>query len=197
MTQRRPSPRSLSSASATAEARSHNRLLADAKLALRRLASAVSVVTCRDEVRNYAMTATSVSALSMEPPSILVCINRSTEFHKALDRADEFAVNILSRAHLSVSKACSGEANGENRFRTGAWDTSGATPVLADAQAAIICRKVKGMRFGTHTIFMGGIVSVATNGEVDPLIYLDGRYAARPLEGLAEVDFLMNTWRLP
>jgi len=32
---------------------------------------------------------------------------------------------------------------------------------------------------------------------VDPLIYLDGRYAARPLEGLAEVDFLMNTWRLP
>jgi flavin reductase (DIM6/NTAB) family NADH-FMN oxidoreductase RutF len=197
MTRRRSSPRSPSCANTDADARSHDRLLVDAKLALRRLASAVSVVTCHDDVRNYAMTATSVSALSMEPPSILICVNRSTEFHKALDRAHEFAINILGRAHLSVSKACSGEASGESRFRTGAWDTSGAAPVLADAQAAIICRKVKGMRFGTHTIFMGGIVSVTTNGEVDPLIYLDGRYAARPLEGLAEVDFLMNTWRLP
>src|SRR5271170_5791965 len=79
-------------------------LMANAKLALRRLASSVSVVTCRLDGRNYAMTATAVSALSMEPPSMLVCVNRSAAFHGALNQASEFAINILSRAHVDVSR---------------------------------------------------------------------------------------------
>jgi flavin reductase (DIM6/NTAB) family NADH-FMN oxidoreductase RutF len=52
-------------------------------------------------------------------------------------------------------------------------------PVLVDAQAAIVCRKDKTLEYGTHTIFMGRIVSVAMNGDVDPLIYVDGQYTGR------------------
>jgi flavin reductase (DIM6/NTAB) family NADH-FMN oxidoreductase RutF len=69
--------------------------------------------------------------------------------------------------------------NGESRFGVGCWDTGAAAPVLADAQAAIICRKDKELDYGTHTVFMGPILSISTNGEVDPLIYVDGQYTGR------------------
>jgi flavin reductase (DIM6/NTAB) family NADH-FMN oxidoreductase RutF len=154
-------------------------LIADAKLALRRLASSVSVVTCRHDGLNYAMIATSVSALSMEPPSMLICVNRSSAFHRALNSANEFAINILSRAHVDISKLCSGGANPESRFEIGCWDTRAAAPVLVDAQAAIVCLKDKELEYGTHTVFMGRIVSLAVNGDIDPLIYVDGKYAGR------------------
>jgi flavin reductase (DIM6/NTAB) family NADH-FMN oxidoreductase RutF len=154
-------------------------IMADAKLALRRLASSVSVVTCRHEGRGYAMTATSVSALSMGPPSMLVCVNRSAAFHRALNQASEFAINILSRAHVDISRLCSGGASPESRFDVGAWDTRAVAPVLVDAQAAIICRKDKQLEYGTHTVFMGRIMSLSMNGDVDPLIYVDGQYTGR------------------
>jgi flavin reductase (DIM6/NTAB) family NADH-FMN oxidoreductase RutF len=154
-------------------------LRADAKLALRRLASSVSVVTCSHDGRNYAMTATSVSALSMEPPSMLVCVNRSAFFHVALNHAAEFAINILSRAHVDISRLCSGAAGRENRFDVGEWDTQASAPILKDAQAAIICRNDKRLEYGSHTVFMGRIVSISVNGDVDPLIYVDGQYTGR------------------
>jgi flavin reductase (DIM6/NTAB) family NADH-FMN oxidoreductase RutF len=154
-------------------------LAANAKLALRRLASSVSVVTCRHDGRSYAMTATSVSALSMEPPSMLVCVNQSALFHRALDRAPEFAINILSRAHADISRLCSGAAAPENRFNIGDWNTQASAPVLNDAQAAIICRKDKQLEYGTHSVFMGRIISISINGAVDPLIYVDGQYTGR------------------
>jgi flavin reductase (DIM6/NTAB) family NADH-FMN oxidoreductase RutF len=154
-------------------------LIADAKLALRRLASSVSVVTCRHDGLNYAMTATSVSALSMEPPSMLICVNRSAAFYRALNSANEFAINILSRAHVDISRLCSGGANPESRSEIGCRDTRAAAPVLADAQAAIVCLKDKELEYGTHTVFMGRIVSLAVNGDIDPLIYVDGKYAGR------------------
>jgi flavin reductase (DIM6/NTAB) family NADH-FMN oxidoreductase RutF len=151
----------------------------DAKQALRRLASSVSVITCRHGGRDFAMTATAVSALSMEPPSMLVCVNRSATFHAALSQADAFAINVLSRAHVVISRLCSGDAKGDSRFGVGSWDTRAAAPVLADAQAAIICHKEMELEYGTHTVFMGPILSISTNGEVDPLIYVDGQYTGR------------------
>jgi flavin reductase (DIM6/NTAB) family NADH-FMN oxidoreductase RutF len=179
MTRSHPQVTGSTSDMVVAEAGRGAQLAADAKRALRRLASSVSVVTCRHNARNYAMTATSVSALSMEPPSMLVCVNRSATFHAALSGAGEFGINVLSRAHVVISKLCSGEAGAEDRFNIGDWDTRAAAPVLADAQAAIICRKDKQLEYGTHTVFMGRIISIATNGDVDPLIYVDGQYTGR------------------
>jgi flavin reductase (DIM6/NTAB) family NADH-FMN oxidoreductase RutF len=80
-----------------------DRLAAQTKLALRRLASAVAVVTCRDDRTRHAMTATAVNAMSMQPPSMIVCVNRSSSFHAAVSRADSFAINILHRDQVQIS----------------------------------------------------------------------------------------------
>lgn len=110
---------------------------------------------------------------------MLVCVNRSAGFHRALSQANEFAINILSRSHIDISRLCSGGASPESRFNVGYWDTRAVAPILVDAQAAIICSKDKELEYGTHTVFMGRIISISTNGDVDPLIYVDGQYTGR------------------
>jgi flavin reductase (DIM6/NTAB) family NADH-FMN oxidoreductase RutF len=144
---------------------------------LRRLAKAVVIITTRDADRRYAMAATAVSEVSMDPPSLLVCVNRSAAIHAALASGSDFCVNILHSSQETISKACGGELNGEVRFERGAWlETDNGLPYLDDAQANFMCRNDRTMDYGTHTIFIGLVTGVRTSGAVDPLIYVDGRY---------------------
>jgi flavin reductase (DIM6/NTAB) family NADH-FMN oxidoreductase RutF len=162
-----------------------DRLAAQTKLALRRLASAVAVVTCRDEQTRHAMTAPAVNAMSMQPPSMIVCVNRSTAFHAAISRASDFAINILHRGQAQISMGCGGKAYGEDRFVSAAWNEENGVPVLPDAQARIVCAKQDRFDYGSHTIFLGRVTSVGIHGEVDPLIYVDGHYTGLPVDELS------------
>ena len=163
----------------------NEQLAAQTKLALRRLASAVAVVTCRDGQTRHAMTATAVNAMSMQPPSMIVCVNRASTFHAAISRADTFAINILHRSQVQISMGCGGKARGEDRFHSAAWNEESGVPVLPDAQASIVCAKQDRFDYGSHTIFLGRVTSVDIHGEVDPLIYVDGRYAGLPADELS------------
>jgi len=162
-----------------------DQLAAETKVALRRLASAVAVVTCRDGERRHAMTATAVNAMSMQPPSMIVCVNRSAAFHAAISRANKFAINILHRSQEEISMGCGGKARGEDRFHSAAWDEENGVPVLPDAQARIVCAKQDRFDYGSHTIFVGRVVSVGIHGAVDPLIYVDGHYTGLPADAFS------------
>jgi flavin reductase (DIM6/NTAB) family NADH-FMN oxidoreductase RutF len=161
-----------------------DRLAAQTKLALRRLASAVAVVTCQDGRTRHAMTATAVNAMSMQPPSMIICVNRSSAFHAAISRADNFAINILHRGQAQISMGCGGKVRGEDRFHSAAWEEENGVPVLPDAQASIVCAKQERFDYGSHTVFLGRVTSVGVHGAVDPLIYVDGHYT-----GLAADEF--------
>jgi flavin reductase (DIM6/NTAB) family NADH-FMN oxidoreductase RutF len=163
----------------------NDQLTAQTKLALRRLASAVAVVTCRAGETRHAMTATAVNAMSMQPPSMIVCVNRSTAFHAAISRASDFAINILHRGQVEISMGCGGKARGEDRFDYGAWGEETGVPVLTDAQACVVCSKEAKLDYGSHTIFVGRVASVGIQGEVDPLIYVDGKYTCLPPDAIA------------
>src|ERR1044072_6977104 len=108
---------------------------------LRRLAKAVVVITCEHEGARFAMTATAVSELSMAPPSLLICVNRTASLHTPLAAKAGFCVNILHRSHAEISTLCAGKEKGEARFSLGRWqDEEGGVPYLADAQASFMCR---------------------------------------------------------
>jgi flavin reductase (DIM6/NTAB) family NADH-FMN oxidoreductase RutF len=134
-------------------------LAAQTKRALRRLASGVAVVSCRDQQARQAMTATAINAMSMQPPSMIVCVNRS---------------------QIEVSKGCGGEARGEDRFGSAAWRDENGAPVLIDAQAHVVCANDARLDYGSHTIFVGRVMFVGVHGEIDPLIYVDGKYTCLP-----------------
>jgi flavin reductase (DIM6/NTAB) family NADH-FMN oxidoreductase RutF len=159
-------------------------LAAQTKLALRRLASAVAVVSCRDGQTRHAMTATAVTAMSMQPPSMIVCVNRAATFHRAISAATGFAINILHRSQVEISMGCGGMARREDRFGHGAWGEEAGVPILTDAQARVVCTKEAAFDYGSHTIFVGRVTSVGICGEVDPLIYVDGKYTCLPADAV-------------
>ena len=70
-------------------------LRASFKLAMRRFPAAVSVITAADQTRRHGMTATAVTSLSLDPPSLIVCINRSTLLHDVMLLGRHFCVNVL------------------------------------------------------------------------------------------------------
>lgn len=149
------------------------------KLALRRLARSVAVITASDgDGVRYAMAATAVSEVSCDPPSMLVCVNRSASLYPILRAGAPFAINVLHRSHVAIAQCCAGVVKGEARFQQGDWHTSKAGPPrLADAQASLVCENVIQIDHGTHGIFIGNVLESYISGTPEPLIYVDGEFA--------------------
>ena len=144
---------------------------------MRRLASSVTIISSAKGQQRHAMAATAVTSLSVEPPSLLVCVNRSTAMHALLEEGQDFCVNILGREQEAVSVVCGGKAHGEERFLTGNWQMNAeGLPYLSDAQSVLICEQDGKYDYGTHTIYIGRIREIQNSDDVSPLIYVDGGY---------------------
>jgi len=150
------------------------------KQAMRRLAASVVVVTARKGDVRFAMAASSCTSLSMEPPSILLCVNKSASIYPVLAASADFCINILSRKHEALAVAASGAQKGEGRFAIGDWrdDPDTNTPFLGDAQASLVCAVDGIHHYGTHGIFVGRVKRVHLHGDIYPLVYVDGRYSS-------------------
>lgn len=147
-------------------------------LAMRRLAKSVSVITCRHGGQRYAMSASAVDSLSTEPPSLLICINKSSSIYSPLSQGAEFCINILAAEQHDIALTCAGKLKGEERFSEGNWTTNTeGTPYLVDAQANLICEQDGHYEYGTHTIFIGRIKKIFVGETVSPLVYVDGAYS--------------------
>lgn len=146
--------------------------------AMRRMAASVSIVSTADAAgRAYAMTATAVTSVSLEPPSLLVCVNQRAGIYTALDQGLPFCINILNDSQRALADLCSQGPQTRDRFAIGRWQKhASGIPYLADAQANIFCINDKSLCYASHTIFIGRVESVTMHGEVSPLIYLDGTY---------------------
>lgn len=143
--------------------------------AMRRMASSVSVVTTRTGDTHHGMAATSVSSLSFQPASLLVCINRSVSVHPAVQSAGRFCVTLLGERHADVCDAFGGGMQGEERFTIGDWreDESGLN-FLSDAPASMFCRLDTSFDYGTHTVCIGQVEKVRLGHHGAPLLYREG-----------------------
>lgn len=147
------------------------------RVGLRALAKAVTVISCRHGSRRYAMTATAVNELSMDPPSMLICVNKAAALFTPLAEGADFCINILRASQAEISAICAGKVRGEARFEVGSWrDSPLGPPYLQEAQASFVCRNVSKVEFGTHGIFVGEVKQVYMREQKDPLVYMDGRY---------------------
>jgi len=144
--------------------------------AMRTLASAVSIISTARGNKPFGMTATAVTSMSMEPPSLLVCINQSAGLHGPLLESRRFCVNIL-HGHQTDLANVFGSKQEKDRFAFGEWATDAhGVPYLVQAQANVICDVDDTHAYGTHTIVIGKVRRVHVRGSVNPLIYQDGRY---------------------
>ncbi len=82
---------------------------------------AVSVISTAHDGIRHGITVTSVTSVSMTPPSILFCVNRASRLHNPLVCAGHFCVNILHAHQIEIADAFSGRVAGEDRFLVGEW----------------------------------------------------------------------------
>ncbi len=145
---------------------------------LGRYATGVTVVTTRGpEGYPVGLTVSSFTSVSLDPPLVLFCIDRSAGSEPVFAAADGFAVNILATSQAAVSARFADPAS--ERFvedRTVEWG-SGA-PVLADAMAALDCRVHARYDGGDHVIVVGLVLRAEVLDDAAPLIYWRGRYRA-------------------
>jgi flavin reductase (DIM6/NTAB) family NADH-FMN oxidoreductase RutF len=151
------------------------------KSGMRRLAASVCLITTLNEdgSRN-GLTATAVCSTTAAPPTLLCCLNRSSNSFAAIERAKVFAVNVLSTDDQAVADRFSSALSGEEKFALGDWtDLETGAPVLSSAIAYFDCRLVNVVTVGTHGILLGEVHALALNPHAaKPLLYVDGAYGA-------------------
>lgn len=144
---------------------------------MRRLAASVAVVAAKGEAGPVGIAATSVTSLTVDPPAVLICVNRSTLLHGLLVPTAPLSVNLLARDQQDVSAAFGGGVPQEERFQIGDWrEGSTGLPELAGAQANLGCVIDAMLAYGTHSIVIARVLRASVSDAVAPLIYQDGAY---------------------
>ena len=149
----------------------------DFKNALKLWASGVTVVTSKTEKNGLkGMTATSFTSVSLDPPQILVCINKTADTGDAVLEGKSFAINILKADQQDISNQFAGSTSQEQRFANVNWhEGETGSPVIDDALASIECTVVQQVLAGTHWVIIGEVQSVSCRtGE--PLLYYNSAY---------------------
>lgn len=142
---------------------------------MRHVAATVYAVTTGKIGERHGILATAVSSLSFEPPSLLVCVNRTASLHEPLACADTFCVNVLGLGNREIAEVFE-QARGEDRFAVGEWAELHRVPVLINAQSYFVCRTAHRHEFGTHTIFIGELIDAHHRESATPLTYYDRHY---------------------
>ena len=149
----------------------------DFKNALKLWASGVTVVTSKTEKNGLkGMTATSFTSVSLDPPQILVCINKTADTGDAVLEGKSFAINILKADQQDISNQFAGSTSQEQRFANVNWhEGETGSPVIDDALASIECTVVQQVLAGTHWVIIGEVQNVSCRtGE--PLLYYNSAY---------------------
>jgi flavin reductase (DIM6/NTAB) family NADH-FMN oxidoreductase RutF len=143
---------------------------------LGRFASGVTVVTAvAADGKDQGMTVTAFASVSLVPPLVLICIERTASAHETLTTTDEFVVNILSAAQEQVARRFAIE--GIDRFESVAYArASSGISVLENVIGVVECRRTTLYSGGDHTIIVGQVEAArAVNGK--PLLYYRGGYS--------------------
>jgi flavin reductase (DIM6/NTAB) family NADH-FMN oxidoreductase RutF len=146
------------------------------KEGLRHWASGVTIVTSRLADRTHGMTVSAFTSVSLEPPLVLVCADRSSDTYALIAQSRVFAVNVLGRHQRHLSDRFAREEDEQRRFE--GLETATAvtgSPILAGALVSFDCRVVDAHDAGDHVIYVGRVEAVATAGG-EPLLYHQAAY---------------------
>jgi flavin reductase (DIM6/NTAB) family NADH-FMN oxidoreductase RutF len=153
----------------------------DFRNAMRQLTGGVSVITAGKGRDISGMTVTSVSSLSVDPPTLIVSINREASSWPLVKRYGFFGVNILTSDQIDIAERFTGKGGlkGAARFAGDDWTTrASGVPLLVGALAAIDCEVEDIVERHSHAIVIGRVLDVAVSARTAALAYWQGRYVA-------------------
>jgi flavin reductase (DIM6/NTAB) family NADH-FMN oxidoreductase RutF len=156
---------------------------------LRHWATGVAVLTCRWETLPYALTVTSFSSVSLDPPLVLVCIGKQSRFHTPVTAAGAWSVSVLAREQGALARrfAAHGRAYATQFDDVPTTAAPSGAPVLDGSLVWLDCSTTAMHDAGDHTIVVGEVVHTSpltealTTGDEslgrDPLTYYRGTFS--------------------
>ena len=148
----------------------------DLRTAMRKFTTGVTLLTTvRDDGSLKAMTANSVTSVSLDPPLVLVCVGHGRNTHRHVDSTGRYCVNVLANDQAAAAYFAN---DGERRTGPEPVEstmTERGSPMVAGAIAFLDCEVVGSHPYGDHTIFVGEVKDVVV-GDGEPLVFFDGRF---------------------
>ncbi|PYE26043.1 flavin reductase [Rhizobium sp. PP-CC-3A-592] len=140
--------------------------------AMSRLGAAVNIITTDGPAGKAGFAASAVCSVTDTPPTLLVCLNRSSSVFSTFTANRTLCVNTLAGHHEHLSTLFGGKTPVEERFAAATWQkgTTGA-PILDEAIVSFDCAVNESVDIGTHQVLFCTVLGIReTDGDI-PLIY--------------------------
>jgi flavin reductase (DIM6/NTAB) family NADH-FMN oxidoreductase RutF len=144
--------------------------------ALREWTSGVTIVTSKSGGKVHGMTVSAFASVSLDPPLVLVCADKTSNTHGVIAQSGVFAAHVLAADQARLSNRFASKVDEERRFE-GLDFSTGATgaPILEGAVAVLDCRVTAAHDAGDHVIYVGRVEEIRV-GDGEPLVYHRGAY---------------------
>jgi 3-hydroxy-9,10-secoandrosta-1,3,5(10)-triene-9,17-dione monooxygenase reductase component len=154
------------------------------RTAMGRWATGVSVVTAHESGQDAGLTVNALLSVALDPPSLLVSLQRDADTLPVVRRARAFAVSVLAADQRALSERFALAVPSEEKFRGVAVHRgAGGVALLDDALVAFECRLVSDAPAYDHVLLVGEVVRVEAGRERPPLLFFQGAYADAEPDG--------------
>lgn len=142
--------------------------------AMGQFATGITVVSAYDGSEVHGMTANSFTSVSLDPPLVLVCVDKRNRTHTLLPEVGRFAVNILSENQEEISRYFAGDRARPIPYTLTEQDRA-KSPVFEGVLAWVDCTLWQTYEGGDHSIFVGEVQDLEVKGG-RPLLFYSGAY---------------------
>ncbi len=140
----------------------------------RRFVTGVTLVTAMDDGAPRGLAVNAFANISLDPPTVMICVQRTSSTHDCLFRAAHLAINIASTEQLDVLGKLASKA--QDKFAGVDWEPGPhGSPFLAGSSARMEVEIRERLQASTHTVFICRVVA-ADVSEAAPVIYSAGRF---------------------
>jgi flavin reductase (DIM6/NTAB) family NADH-FMN oxidoreductase RutF len=140
----------------------------------RRFITGVTVVTVMDEDVPKGLAVNAFASISLDPPTVMVCVQRTSSTHDCLFRASHLAINILSTAQLDVVKRFATKS--EDKFSGLDWQRGPwGSPFLERSSAQMEVQIRERLQASTHTVFICRVLEAQVSDHA-PMVYSAGQF---------------------
>jgi steroid delta-isomerase-like uncharacterized protein len=127
-----------------------------------------------DDSSPFGLAVNAFMSVSLDPPTVVVCINKTSRSHDLFVRSGAFAVNILAAHQIDVAKKFASSA--ADKFNGVAWRRGIlGVPLIEKCSAAFEAQTTEFLRAGTHTLLIGHVAAVESTDE-PPLVYMGSQF---------------------
>ncbi len=147
----------------------------------RRFVTGVTLVTAMDEDTPRGLAVNAFASISLDPPTVMVCVQRTSNTHDCLFTASHLAINIASVEQMEVMGKFASKTG--DKFEGVAWSRGRfGTPLLAGSSAHLEVEIRERLQASTHTVFICRVVAAEVT-DLPPVVYSSGKFFSS--EGLS------------